>query len=161
MSFVELPQMPVPPRKRHLGAQQRLALQLLAGTPFGATEATMVVNGFKRQTLVRLIRAGLATTQSEINVGGQAVGRITITDAGRRALETLFWARGSVSGSRARNAASAAGVGFVRVVQLAISRGPVLPAGSPTERRVREIEIPSRRHKPVDKPTPTARSENE
>ncbi len=160
MSFVEFPQ-PVPPRKRHLGAQQRLALQLLAGTPFGATEATMAVSGFKRQTLVRLIRGGLATTQSEISAGGQAAGRITITDAGRRALETMYWTRGSLSGSRAQNAASAAGVGFVRVVQLAISRGPVVPAGSLTESRVPEIEIPNRPQKPVNKPTSTAHSENE
>jgi hypothetical protein len=86
-SFVQLSQMPAPPRKRLLGAQQRLALQLLADTPFGATEATMFVNGFKRQTLVRLIRAGLATTQREIKPGGQTIGRIRITEAGRRALE--------------------------------------------------------------------------
>jgi hypothetical protein len=82
--------MPAPPRKRHLGAQQRLALQLLAGTPFGATEATMFVNGFTRQMLARLISAGLATTRREVNkAGGQTVGRVRITEAGRQALETL------------------------------------------------------------------------
>jgi hypothetical protein len=85
--FVELPQMPAPPRKRLLGAQQRRALQLLAGTPFGVTAATMSVHGFTRQTLVRLIRAGLATTQREIKAGGQTIGRVKITEAGRRALE--------------------------------------------------------------------------
>jgi hypothetical protein len=47
------------------GAQQRLALQLLAGVPFGATEAAMFFNGFKRQTLVRLVRTGLATIERE------------------------------------------------------------------------------------------------
>jgi hypothetical protein len=73
--------MPVPPRKRNLGAEQRLALQLLAGTPFGATEAAMFVNGFKRQTLVRLIHAGLATTQREIKATGQTIGRVRITEA--------------------------------------------------------------------------------
>jgi hypothetical protein len=79
--------MPAPPRKRHLGAQQRLALQLLAGTPFGATEANMFVNGFTRPTLVRLIRDGLVTTQREIKAGGQTIGRVRITEAGRRALQ--------------------------------------------------------------------------
>jgi hypothetical protein len=80
-------EMPAPPRKRPLGAQQRRALQFLAGSPFGATEAAMFLNGFKRPTLLRLIRAGLATPQHEIKAGGQTVGRIRITDAGRRALE--------------------------------------------------------------------------
>jgi hypothetical protein len=79
--------MPGPPRKGHLGAEQRRALQLLAGTPFGATEATMFVNGVKRQTLVRLIRAGLARTEREIKAGGQTIGRVRITEAGRRTLE--------------------------------------------------------------------------
>jgi hypothetical protein len=73
-------------RKRYLGPEQRLALQLLAGIPFGATEAAMSANGFARKTLARLIRAGLATIQRE-KAGGQLVGRVRITEAGRRALE--------------------------------------------------------------------------
>jgi hypothetical protein len=81
-------EMLAPPRKRPLGAQQRRALQLLAGSPFGAAEATMFLNGFNRQTLVRLIRAGLATTERENLKGGrQSIGRVRITEAGRRALE--------------------------------------------------------------------------
>jgi hypothetical protein len=80
--------MPAPPRKRPLGPQQRLALQLLAGSPFGATESTMFVHGFTRRTLARLIHAGLVTAERE-KAGGQLVGRITITEAGRRALEPL------------------------------------------------------------------------
>jgi hypothetical protein len=87
ISLIQLSQMPDPPRKRHLGAQQRLALQLLAGTPLGATEAAMFVNGFKRQMLVRLIRAGLATTPCKVKAGGQTIGRVRITEAGRRAIE--------------------------------------------------------------------------
>jgi hypothetical protein len=79
--------MTVPTRKRHLGLEQRLALQLLAGTPFGATKAAMLLNGFKRQMLVSLIRAGLVTTHREVKAGGQTIGRIRITEAGRRALE--------------------------------------------------------------------------
>jgi hypothetical protein len=62
---LSLPEMPAPPRKRHLGAQQRRALQLLACSRFGGTETAMFLNGFARQTLVRLILAGLATTERE------------------------------------------------------------------------------------------------
>jgi hypothetical protein len=78
--------MSAPPRKRPLGPQQRLALQLLAGSPFGATEATMIVHGFTRRALARLIHAGLATAERE-KAGGHLVGRVRITEAGRRALE--------------------------------------------------------------------------
>jgi hypothetical protein len=83
-SFVELPQMSAPPRKRPRGVAQRLALQFLAGIPFGASEAAMFVNGFTRQTLLSLIRAGLITARREIKAGGR---RVRITEAGRRALE--------------------------------------------------------------------------
>jgi hypothetical protein len=78
--------MPVPRRKRPIGPEQRRALQLLAGTPFGATEAAMFLHGFTRKTLASLIRAGLATVQHE-KAGGQLVGRVRITEAGRRAIE--------------------------------------------------------------------------
>jgi hypothetical protein len=104
--------MPASPRKYPLGPQQRLALQLLADTPFGATEAAMFVNGFTRRTLVRLIRAGLATTQREIKAG-QTGGRLRITEAGRRALETLYRARASLSESRSRNAEASTSVPHV------------------------------------------------
>jgi hypothetical protein len=82
--------MPAPPRKRLVGTEQRRALQLLAGSPFGATEATMSANGFTRKTLVPLIRAGLATTRRENDkAGSRSLGRVRITEAGQRALETL------------------------------------------------------------------------
>jgi hypothetical protein len=71
--------MPAPPRKRFLGAQQRLALQSLAGVPSGATEATIFGNGFIRQVLVGLIRAGLVAARRE-RAGGQLVGRLRITE---------------------------------------------------------------------------------
>jgi hypothetical protein len=77
--------MPAPPRKRPLGPQQRRALQLLASIPF-ATDAPISANGITRETLARLIRAGLAIAQRE-KAGGQLVGRVRITDAGRQALE--------------------------------------------------------------------------
>jgi hypothetical protein len=81
-------EMLAPPRKYRLGARQRLALQLLADSPLGATETAMFVNGFNRKMLVRLIRAGLATTEREdIKAGSQSIGRVRITEAGRRALE--------------------------------------------------------------------------
>jgi hypothetical protein len=78
--------MPAPPRKYPLGAEQRRAHQFLASIPFGATEAAMLVNGFHRQMLVRLLRAGFITTEHEIKAG-QSIGRVRITEAGRRALE--------------------------------------------------------------------------
>jgi hypothetical protein len=79
--------MPSLPRNRHLSAEQRRALQLLADIPFGVTETAMSVNGFSRQTMARLVRAGLATTERENLRAGQSIGRLRITEAGRRALE--------------------------------------------------------------------------
>ncbi len=77
-----------PPRKRYLGAEQRRALRLLASSPFGASEATMIANGFKRRLLADLIRAGLATAQREtLKADRQRIGRVTITEAGRRVIE--------------------------------------------------------------------------
>jgi hypothetical protein len=76
----------VRPRKRRLGGEQRRALQLLASTPFGVTEAIMLVHGFTRQMLAKLVRTGLATAQSETGKA-IAIGRVRITDVGRRGLE--------------------------------------------------------------------------
>jgi hypothetical protein len=36
------------PRKHHLGAEQRRALQLIASSPFGVSKAVMFAHGFKR-----------------------------------------------------------------------------------------------------------------
>ncbi len=80
--------MAAPSRKRHLGAEQRRALQLLASSPFGATEAIMLAHGFKRQMIASLGRAGLATSLGKtVDHKAIAVGRVKITDAGRRAIE--------------------------------------------------------------------------
>jgi hypothetical protein len=83
--------MAAPPRKRHLGAERRRALQLLASIPFGATETVMLAHhGFKRRTLTDLVHAGLATIErTSVNTEGKvfAAGRIRITAAGRSALE--------------------------------------------------------------------------
>jgi hypothetical protein len=77
-------EMPAPPRKRPLGVQQRRALQLLASIPFGATKAATSLNGFERQTLVRLIRGGLATTHAILRLAGKLSAA---SGSGRRALE--------------------------------------------------------------------------
>ena len=80
--------MPAPPRKRPLGPQQRRALLLLAGIPFGATDTAISANGITRETLAQLIRAGLATAQRDMKAAGQTVGRVRITEAGRQALKS-------------------------------------------------------------------------
>ena len=77
--------------KRHVGVEQRRALQLLAGIPFGTTETVMLTHhGFKRRTLANLLHTGLATIErANVNTEGKAIaaGRVRITAAGRSALE--------------------------------------------------------------------------
>jgi hypothetical protein len=76
--------------KRPVGVEQRRALQLLAGIPFGVAEANMLAQGLTRRTLASLVRAGFATTEStSVKAGDKAItsGRIRITAAGRSALE--------------------------------------------------------------------------
>jgi hypothetical protein len=78
----------VPPRKRRVSLEQRRALQLLACSPFGAAEATMLTHGFTRGTLAGLVRVGLAMARHEtIETNRRLVGRIRITEAGRRVIE--------------------------------------------------------------------------
>jgi hypothetical protein len=80
--------MRAPFRKGLRDPEQRRALQILAGIPFSASEAMMFTNDFEHRTLARLIRIGLATIQREsISPGSESVGRVRITEAGRRALE--------------------------------------------------------------------------
>jgi hypothetical protein len=55
----------------------------------GCTEAIMLAHAFTIDMLVDLIHAGLATAQAERVVAGARkfeVARVSITDAGRRAL---------------------------------------------------------------------------
>jgi len=78
------------PRKRHVGAEQRRALRLLASIPFGAAHAIMLAHGFTRRALADLVHAGLATVEHRTGkADGKAIeaGRIRITAAGRSALE--------------------------------------------------------------------------
>jgi hypothetical protein len=60
-------------RKRNPPATRRRALELLAASRDGATEALLVAHGFTIDFLVELIHAGLETAKSERVV---AAGRI-------------------------------------------------------------------------------------
>jgi hypothetical protein len=71
---------------------RRRALELLASSRDGATEAIMLAHGFTIPQLVELVRAGLATTAAErVVAGGRAmeVARVQITEGGRQALSHL------------------------------------------------------------------------
>ena len=75
-----------PHRNRRVKAEQRRALQLLACSPFGAAEAIMLTHGFTRGTLAGLVSAGFAMAQHDGDER-RFVGRIRITEAGRRVIE--------------------------------------------------------------------------
>jgi hypothetical protein len=77
------------PPKRRLSAEWHRTLQLLADNPRGTTEHVLVLgHGFSGDTLAMLMLAGLATAATETLGGGQGkIERMSITDAGRRALE--------------------------------------------------------------------------
>ncbi len=78
------------PRKRRLGPEQRRALELLAGSPHGATEELLIhAYGFSGRMLAGLVRAGLAIVERRVIVAGNTlveVGKVRITAAGREAL---------------------------------------------------------------------------
>ncbi len=79
------------PRKPHSSPEWRQALQFLASSPCGATEDVLELgHGFSRGMLAMLVLAGLATVVIETLSGDgptRKVGRVRITDAGKRALE--------------------------------------------------------------------------
>jgi hypothetical protein len=73
-----------------LSAEQRRALELLAGGLRCYTKGRLLADGFTVDMLADLVSEGLATTQREsMRVGGRQirVERYRITDAGRRAIE--------------------------------------------------------------------------
>jgi hypothetical protein len=77
--------MPMPTPNR----QRRRALELLAGSTDGCTEAILLAHGFPLGLLVKLIDAGLATAQAERMMASgrpMEVTRVRITDAGRRVI---------------------------------------------------------------------------
>jgi hypothetical protein len=68
---------------------RRRALELLAASPDGCTEAIMLAHGFTVAQMVELVRAGLASATAERVVAGSRemeVATVRITVAGRRAL---------------------------------------------------------------------------
>ena len=82
--------MPTHGRKRSPPATRRRALELLAASREGCTEAIMIAHGFTVPQMVDLVRAGLATAKTERVVAGgrtMQVARVQITEAGRRTLE--------------------------------------------------------------------------
>jgi hypothetical protein len=86
------------PSTRHLlKPERRRALEVLAPCRDGCTETTMLAHGFSIDMMVELINSGLATVQTEWFVAGGYQGeraRVSITEAGRRALSEQLAARG-------------------------------------------------------------------
>jgi len=75
--------------RRRPKPDRRRALELLAASYNGATEAIMRAHGFTVEQMVALVRDGLATaTPERVVAGGRTmeVATVRITDAGRRAL---------------------------------------------------------------------------
>jgi hypothetical protein len=68
--------------------------ELLEASLDGCTEAIMLAHGFKIELLVELVRAGLATANTERMLASgrpMEVTRLRITGAGRRALAQFRW----------------------------------------------------------------------
>jgi hypothetical protein len=83
-------QIPLP--QRRLTREQRRSLELLARDPHGATGDRLVIaHGFETKMLARLVHEGLAAAivGEPVEASGKTVEvvRITITEAGRRAIE--------------------------------------------------------------------------
>jgi hypothetical protein len=57
--------------------QRRRALELLASSRDGCSEAIMIAHGFSIDMIVGLVRAGLATATAERVVGGACTFEIT------------------------------------------------------------------------------------
>ena len=75
---------------RAMTPEQRRALQMLAGTPRGITDAAFLAHGFTWEMAAGLVLAGLVTVVTEtVRAGGPTikVERIQITDEGRTALD--------------------------------------------------------------------------
>jgi hypothetical protein len=77
------------PPKHRLSQEWRRALQLLASNPRGTTEDMLMVgHGLSADMLAMLVLAGLAKVVTEtLRPGQHKIGRMLITDAGKRALE--------------------------------------------------------------------------
>ena len=79
-----------PTSRRLARPSRRRALELLASCPQeGCSEAIMLAHGFSVEQMVDLVRAGLATAETQRIVAGRQryeVARLRITEAGRRVL---------------------------------------------------------------------------
>ena len=83
------PKQPTERRRRGPKPDRRRALELLASSPDGCSEAVMLARGFTVEQMVELVHAGLATTNAERGAMGARtieVARVRITEAGRSAL---------------------------------------------------------------------------
>src|SRR5262245_34108360 len=82
--------MPHPHRhRRGPKPDRRRALELLAASPDGCTEALMFANGFTAELLLELVRAGLASAHAERVVADgrmMEVARVKISEAAWRAV---------------------------------------------------------------------------
>jgi hypothetical protein len=81
--------MPHPYRRRGPKPDRCRALELLAASPEGCTEALMFANGFSAELLIELVRAGLASAHAERTFADgktMEVARVKISEAGWRAL---------------------------------------------------------------------------
>src|SRR5262249_19444836 len=81
-------------RRRGPKPERRRALELLAASPDGCSEAIMLAHGFTVDFLVDLISTRMATRWTEREVEGRRamqVARGRITEVGRRALAELRW----------------------------------------------------------------------
>jgi hypothetical protein len=79
----------MPNRKRSQPANRRRALELLAASSDGCTEAIMIAHGFTIKQMVELVHAGFTTAHSQRVIVGRRtieVARVKITEAGRQAL---------------------------------------------------------------------------
>ena len=71
---------------------RRRALELLAASRDGCTEAILLAHGFTIKQIVELVRAGLAAAHSQRVVIGRRtveIARVKITEAGRQGLFRL------------------------------------------------------------------------
>src|SRR5215510_12044210 len=83
------PKQPTERPRRGPRPDRRRALELLASSPDGCSEAIMLARGFTAEQMVELVHAGLATTNAErVAMGGRTieVAKVRITDAGRSTL---------------------------------------------------------------------------
>ena len=76
-------------RKRSLPPPRHRALELLASSRDGCTEAIMIAHGFTVPQMVELVRTGLATAHTRRAIAGRRtieIAYMKITEAGRQAL---------------------------------------------------------------------------